>query len=227
MSRKKIADEVKLLRQSRSWSQAQLAEITTLSLRTIQRLESNGRCAHETLLSIAAAFDIEVEHFTQLFARTDSLFLGSFLKWSIIRKFMGMFAFLKKFSFKQIALFSAILIFPAFYFVLANILNSYLGIDFLHHPLTYIYSDPKGSAIFNLLSPIVFLGGVCAAAFLNIYTLFNMTIRKNQDTLIGTLTLKTRLLNLVIAGLSILLLMIMLGYGLVENIAKLLKTLNL
>jgi len=37
-----------------------------LSLRTVQRAEHDGRCAHETLLALAAAFDLDVEHFTEI-----------------------------------------------------------------------------------------------------------------------------------------------------------------
>jgi hypothetical protein len=42
-----------------------LAEISDLSLRTIQRVEGDGVCSPETLLSLAAAFKIDVKEFTQ------------------------------------------------------------------------------------------------------------------------------------------------------------------
>lgn len=66
MSRNDLAKKIKQLRQERSWSQAQLAEIAGLSLRTIQRVESNGYCSHETLLSIAAAFDVDIRELTRI-----------------------------------------------------------------------------------------------------------------------------------------------------------------
>ncbi|MCH8537558.1 MAG: helix-turn-helix domain-containing protein [Alkalimonas sp.] len=52
------AEQVKSLRESRGWSQEQLAEISGLSLRTIQRVEAEGKGARETKLSLAAAFDV-------------------------------------------------------------------------------------------------------------------------------------------------------------------------
>lgn len=52
------AEQVRTLRDSRGWSQEHLAEVSGLSLRTIQRVESEGRASRETRLSLAAAFDV-------------------------------------------------------------------------------------------------------------------------------------------------------------------------
>lgn len=71
-SRKLLGPLIRCEREKRSWSQAQLSEIAGLNIRTIQRAESTGRCSHETLLAIAAAFDIDVTAFT---ARMDSAHL--------------------------------------------------------------------------------------------------------------------------------------------------------
>lgn len=54
------AEQVKALRESRGWSQEHLAEVAGLSLRTIQRVEAEGKGARETKLSLAAAFDVPV-----------------------------------------------------------------------------------------------------------------------------------------------------------------------
>ena len=51
---------IKGLRQERNWSQEQLAELSGLSLRTIQRVESSNRVSVETLRTLAVAFDMEV-----------------------------------------------------------------------------------------------------------------------------------------------------------------------
>jgi transcriptional regulator with XRE-family HTH domain len=51
---------VKRLRTERAWSQDQLAEIASLSLRTIQRVEADGSASAETRMAIAAAFGIDV-----------------------------------------------------------------------------------------------------------------------------------------------------------------------
>ncbi len=52
------ADQVRSLREARGWSQEHLAEVAGLSLRTIQRVEAEGRGSRETKLSLAAAFDV-------------------------------------------------------------------------------------------------------------------------------------------------------------------------
>ena len=54
---------VKALRLHRAWSQEQLAEISGLSSRTVQRLEQGGKASLETLKALAAAFDVPVTAF--------------------------------------------------------------------------------------------------------------------------------------------------------------------
>ncbi len=48
------------LRQQKSWSQDQLASISGLSLRTVQRIEKSGVCSLESQLALAAAFQVDV-----------------------------------------------------------------------------------------------------------------------------------------------------------------------
>lgn len=49
---------VRNLRELRGWSQEQLAEAAGLGLRTVQRLESEGRTSAETRTCLAAAFSV-------------------------------------------------------------------------------------------------------------------------------------------------------------------------
>jgi len=51
-------DLVKKLRNDRTWSQEQLSSISGLSLRTIQRIENEGRCSKESKKALAVAFEI-------------------------------------------------------------------------------------------------------------------------------------------------------------------------
>lgn len=55
---------VKKLREARAWSQDHLAQVSGLSLRTIQRVEGEGTASAETRMAIAAAFDIEADALT-------------------------------------------------------------------------------------------------------------------------------------------------------------------
>ena len=48
------------LREERSWSQERLADAAGLSLRTVQRVESEGNASAETRLALAGAFGVDV-----------------------------------------------------------------------------------------------------------------------------------------------------------------------
>ncbi len=50
---------VKELRKERSWSQEYLAELSGLSLRTVQRIESSGKAGPGSIRALAIAFDID------------------------------------------------------------------------------------------------------------------------------------------------------------------------
>lgn len=53
---------VKSHRNKRAWSQTQLAEVSGLSLRTIQRIEKTGSASLESIKSIASVFEIEAQN---------------------------------------------------------------------------------------------------------------------------------------------------------------------
>ncbi|ODB33286.1 hypothetical protein BB427_22720 [Pseudoalteromonas sp. BMB] len=49
---------VKLLRTEKSWTQQHLADASGVSLRTIQRVESDGTASKETVMSLCAVFEV-------------------------------------------------------------------------------------------------------------------------------------------------------------------------
>lgn len=51
---------VKKLREKRNWSQEQLAIMSGLSTRTIQRIESGNKASIESLKSLASVFEIDI-----------------------------------------------------------------------------------------------------------------------------------------------------------------------
>ncbi|NOX50884.1 MAG: helix-turn-helix transcriptional regulator [Gammaproteobacteria bacterium] len=51
-------DFLKSLRQEKGWSQEQLATVTGLSLRTIQRIEADGSCSLESRNALASVFEL-------------------------------------------------------------------------------------------------------------------------------------------------------------------------
>lgn len=59
------ASVVKEARTQRGWTQQQLAEIAGLSLRTIQRVESQGQASVETCSALCAVLEVERETLLQ------------------------------------------------------------------------------------------------------------------------------------------------------------------
>jgi len=53
--------KIKYLRQQKGWTQQHLADASGLSLRTIQRLEKEGKAANETVQCLCATFNISRE----------------------------------------------------------------------------------------------------------------------------------------------------------------------
>ena len=52
------AKKIKTLRTSNGWTQQHLADACAISLRTVQRVERYGNASQETVLSLAAVFEI-------------------------------------------------------------------------------------------------------------------------------------------------------------------------
>lgn len=52
---------LRALRSARQWSQEQLAELSGLNLRTIQRLEAGAKISTESLRALAAVFEVPAE----------------------------------------------------------------------------------------------------------------------------------------------------------------------
>lgn len=54
-------DKLKKQRNLRAWTQSHLAEVSDISLRTIQRIEKSGIASQESAQSICAAYEIKIE----------------------------------------------------------------------------------------------------------------------------------------------------------------------
>ena len=59
MKNKIDADKIKLWRKERCWSQEHLADLSGISIRTVQRIENGGVAAHDSAQSLAAAFGVD------------------------------------------------------------------------------------------------------------------------------------------------------------------------
>jgi hypothetical protein len=103
------------------------------------------------------------------------------------------------------------------FFVAASLLKYELGIGFLFDPLEALLSDPQRLRVFNLISPLVFLGGLGLALVLNAYAILRLNVGREEGAIVGTLRLEVRFWNIAVAVLSLLLLVTLVGYFFVEN----------
>ncbi len=126
----------------------------------------------------------------------------------------------KRYAYLTFGAIGFVLLLPALLFVSASVLKYELGVAFLYDKLGF-FSNPQSLPLYNTISPALFLGGPLLAAALNIGAIVHLTIHKHGDSIIGTVNVKTRLLNIVIAATSSLLLVTLIGYLIVENLGHL------
>lgn len=62
MDMKLSVDKLKQQRDLRGWTQSHLAEVSNISLRTVQRIEKSGVASQESAQSICAAYEIKIEN---------------------------------------------------------------------------------------------------------------------------------------------------------------------
>ena len=116
------------------------------------------------------------------------------------------------------AVLSLLLVAPAALFLLANVLNE-LGISLLYAAIDTLTSGLQRQQLFNLVSPVVFLGGIAAALLLNFLTIARLNLRWEEKRLVSTLTIERRTLNVALILTVGLMLAALVAYALVENFA--------
>jgi hypothetical protein len=104
------------------------------------------------------------------------------------------------------------------FFVAASLLKYELGIGFLFDPLESLLSEPGRQHVFNLVSPVVFLGGLCLALALNAYAVLRLNVGREDGAIVGTVRLEVRFWNIVVVIMSLLLLAALVGYFFAENL---------
>jgi hypothetical protein len=118
---------------------------------------------------------------------------------------------------RRLAVVGSVLLLTPLYFVSASLLKYGIGIGFLYDPLEAFLSVAGRRAVFNALSPFVFLGGLCLALALNTYAVTRLNVRRQEGAIVSTIRLRLRLSNIAVAAVSILLLGTLLGYVFLEN----------
>jgi hypothetical protein len=111
-----------------------------------------------------------------------------------------------------------ILLLSPLFFVAASLLKYELGIGFLFDPLEALLSDPERLRVFNLVSPVVFLGGLLLALILNAYAVLRLNVGREDGAIVSTVRLETKFWNIAVVAVGLLLLATLVGYIFVENI---------
>ena len=86
-------------------------------------------------------------------------------------------------------------------------------------PLEFFLSEPGRHYVFNLVSPVVFLGGLVLALVLNGYSFVRVGVSRENGAIVGTARLEMKIANVVVTAVSLLLLGVLVGYVFVENFA--------
>lgn len=211
MRKNTLAEKIKRLRTERAWSQAQLAEVASLSIRTVQRVEIDGKCSHDSLLAFASAFDIDVKELTGLL--NDQLNSNAKFSFSLFGYNINFGWFKSRTAFVV----GILMILPALYFITASILKYNFGFAFLFEPLEIFFTSHQMLKIFNLISPAIFLFGLLGAFVINFLTMFSIKFWKEKNVLQSEISFIPRTLNLTVSIISFSSLMIMLAYVVTEN----------
>jgi hypothetical protein len=110
-----------------------------------------------------------------------------------------------------------LLLVPAALFTSASLLKYAAGFPVLYDGLGFL-AEPRQLPWYERASPFLFLGGPLLAAMLSLGAIVRLEIRKEADEVITTVTLRPRFLNLAVATLSLIVLGVLAGYAVAENL---------
>jgi hypothetical protein len=103
------------------------------------------------------------------------------------------------------------------YFVSASLLKYGLGISLLFDPLEAFLSVSQRRDVFNLISPILFLGGLGLAVVLNVYPVLRLNVGREDGVILSTIRIEMKLVNVAVVVISLMLMSTLLGYAVLEN----------
>ncbi len=95
---------------------------------------------------------------------------------------------------------------PALFFVVASLLKSNFGVSQPFSLFESLLATPDRLRLFNIISPIVFVGGLIAGVIVNLYPQIEMQLRRDQGRLVATITAEAKSINLAMVILGCLLL---------------------
>jgi transcriptional regulator with XRE-family HTH domain len=190
-----LADRLKAMREAKSWSQGHLADAAQLNIRTVQRIEAGEPASHETLLSLAAALDVSLSEL-----EPDARMWPEPIRLTRTK-----------------AAAATLFVCPAAVFIVVNLLRS-MGIGEPFDFLARVGGKLMGFRTFNLVSPVVFLGGAAVAFILCVPALIRLRTTKfgRAGVNIDAIAVKADRTGLAIAATAILTAGTLLGYAALE-----------
>lgn len=123
-------------------------------------------------------------------------------------------------TFNTQALIGLVLIAPAAFFISLALSKYLIGIDYFFDAFDSFVASPthpERFQIFNIVSPLVFLGGSFLALILNVLAVTGLRFKKENSNLVTTLLIKGNFWNLIVVLVSFLILSILVGYVIGEN----------
>ena len=114
---------------------------------------------------------------------------------------------------RRSAIWGTVLMFLPVYFVLAMILKYNLGIGFLTPPIDYLLNF----GFFESISPLIFIGGLLLAILFNLFAVLHFGYSHDKSEFTINITIKKKMYNLIVLGISGLFFFIIMLYGFMEN----------
>lgn len=216
-----LANTIRQFRSDRAWTQEHLALAAGLAARTVQRVEESGQCSRETLLALAGAFDIDVAVLTLYTAISSKPHHEPDYQEpsrSRVARLVDILLIRRVPDHQRIA-WTLAAMFPAAYFVTANVLNFIFGVPWLYAPMDALLRLPLADVLFEALAPVVFLGGLAWALAANLAAMLDLQLALDKGTLRGTVVFKPRWASGLVFGAAGLSLGILLLYLAAENLS--------
>jgi hypothetical protein len=110
-----------------------------------------------------------------------------------------------------------LLLVPAALFTTASLLKYAAGVPGLYDGLGFL-AEPRQLPWYERASPFLFLGGPLLAALLSLGAIVRLEVRREENEVVTTITLRPRIFNLLVATLSLVLLAMLAGYAVAENL---------
>jgi transcriptional regulator with XRE-family HTH domain len=187
------------MREARCWSQSHLADAAALNVRTVQRIERGEPCSYETIMSLAAALDVDVAVLDgngRPRAATGRLRLGL----------------------------AVACLAPLLFFVMLNLLRSGLHVPAPYNVFATVGEKVMSFRTFNLISPVLFIGGGLASLLISTSAFVGIRRKKDGSTIsITALELTPSWSAVTLFLLALCCLALLLGYVASEQLLTMLR----